>query len=670
MQTDDDAEKIERLGNNEIIDKIVTNPLFAEHHPEVWEQYFRAKVEARESALDWFRSVQKAADSHGAALQTSASHPDYNELLHVKVIVVDLIIDDDPNPLRKVTKYLNGLYAHRRSRGENLPLVVLVSQNAAELDQHRQEFRQDAQISASMLRILDKAEMKSTAQGDVRFELLWQQMVDEQELANLTSNLIDAIGQATEQADRDVRRLAWNLDCDALLRMYQTCVDDGAAFADHLIEFVARSLAWQIRGYGPLRAAIDGVEETLRARATSGANDLARRFHSAGQKDEAAMRELMHHFHWVPCQTVSVTDLDVNTLPQDLARRVPYGAVLAFGLVQLDQMVYIHITQPCDLLRFQGRFETDSLLFVEGAVIGYGEAGGDSPAKWIVRALNSGDQFFDLEIALKRSFAMPARECIEKLNASEAVIVGQLRADTAREISQQFARHVSRIDQPRFTDMRSIRYRMIIGEKQHPAEFLTQNDGNRHSARAILRTLPDKKECFHLLDAVPEQLAIRCQQQFGDTDLRAIDVADALKGEIEVSPNHVDLGSHCDIRVITKEKEIRKALKCMNSKKPVGIVLVPEEVADTIGETSLAKPSLTTLAHAQARVRFFRFYPKARAFFHYRQDRECLVNKRTGLEFYASLPLIQLLRVKSPFRCSFVEYLIVQFSIKRSNSSP
>src|SRR3546814_2045897 len=99
------------------------------------------------------------------------------------------------------------------------------------------------------------------------------------------------------------------------------------------------------------------------------------------------MRELMHHFHWVPCQTVLLSDLNPETLPHKLAVDMPYGAALALGPVQLGQTVYVHITQPCDLLRFHARFDTDSLLFVEGAVIGYGEAGGDSPAKWIVRAL-------------------------------------------------------------------------------------------------------------------------------------------------------------------------------------------------------------------------------------------------------------------------------------------
>lgn len=582
--TQDNEERIDRLGRNEIIDQIVNNPLFAEQHQKLWEQYFRAKVDARESALDWFRSVQEAAAARSAEIRTYSSHPAYDDLRDAKVIVVDLIIDEDPNPLAKVTTFLKGLYADRRSRDEKLPLVILVSQNAVELDQHRQEFREDAQISASMFRILDKAQMRSAVQGDVRFELLWQQMVDEQELANLTSNLIVAMGQAAEQAEGRVRRLVWNLDCDALLRMYQTCVDDAAAFSDHFIEFVARSMAWQIRDYIPLRTAIDSVEKKLNGRAASGANDLVRRFHSAGQKDEAAMQELMHHFHWVPRQTVLLTDVNHETLPHELALHVPYGAVLTSGPVQLGQKIYVHITQPCDLLRFHNRFDTDSLLFVEGAVIGYGEAGDDSAAKWIVRALKSGEQFFDVEIALKRALAMSARECIEKLRKCEAVIVGQLRADAAREISQQLARHVSRIDQPRFTDMRSVRYKVIIGAKQKAAAFFTQSGGKRLSARAILRILLDKKECFHLLDTVPEQLAIHCQQQFANTGLRATDVANALNREIRVSHAHVDLGAYCDIRVIKQENEVRNALKCMSSRRAVGIILVPEEVADNIGE--------------------------------------------------------------------------------------
>jgi|GEM_PF-4615280 hypothetical protein len=581
--TEDAVDRIDRLGRNEIINQIVESSHFSEQHEGVWTRYFHARVDAREATLDWYHSVQKAATTHKAEIRRYSSHPEYNDLRDVKLIVIDLIIDEDPNPLQKVTTYLKGLYDHRRGRGEDLPLVVLVSQNAVELDQHRQEFRQEAQISASMLRVLDKAEIRSAAAGDVRFELLWQQMVDEQELANLTSNLIGAISESAAEADRGVRRLVWNLDCDALLRMYQTCVDDGAAFSDHLIEFVARSVAWQIRHHAPLRAALDSVEERLRERARSGENDLARRFHSAGQKDEAAMQELIHHFHWVPCQTVQVTDLDVETLPRDLAKRVPYGAVIAFGVIQHGQRIYIHITQPCDLLRFQNRFEADSLLFVEAAIIGYGEAGSDSPAKWIVRALKSDDRFYDVEIALKRVFAMSASQCIQELRTKEAVIVGQLRSDTTREVGQQLSRYVSRIDQPRFADMRSDRYNVIVGETQQASTFLFRKDGSRLSVRAILRRLPDKGECFHLLGTAPEQLAMQCQERFGGTGLRATDVADALKGEIRISKAHADLGQHCDIRVIGQEHDVRKALRRMNSRRAVGIVLVPEGTAATIG---------------------------------------------------------------------------------------
>lgn len=580
--TEDNDEKLSRLGQNNIINQIVTSKSFAEEHPEVWDQIFHATVEARESALDWYRSVLEAAAAHDAEVINYSSHPAYNDLSDVKVIVIDLIVDDDPNPLGKVTAYLKGLYADRRTRSESLPLVILVSQNAAELAQHRQDFRQNAQISASMLRILDKAKMGHATQGAVRFELLWQQMVDEQGLANVTSKLIAAIGAAAKEANADITRLTWNLDCDALLRMYQTCIDDGAEFSDHLIDFIARSVAWQIRGHHQLRTVLNDVEAKLQERATSGPNELARRFHSAGQEDEAAMRELLHRFHWVPRQPVRLSDLSLGALRDALAQNIPYGAVLAFDQVQVDQQVYVHITQPCDLLRFHDRFDTDSLFFVEGNVIDYGEAGGRSPAKWIVRALKSSEQFFDIEVLLKRAFAMSAHESIETLKTREAMIVGQLRPDTAREVSQQLARHVSRIDQPKFTDMQSVRYNVLIGKKQNRAAFFMKGPEDRFSVRAILRTLPGKKECFHLLDGAPVQLALYCQQEFGDTGLRATDVADALKGEIKVGQTHVDLGDHCDIRVIGDANGVKRALRGMNSNKDVGIVLVPEEVAGTI----------------------------------------------------------------------------------------
>src|SRR3546814_12075271 len=98
---------------------------------------------------------------------------------------------------------------------------------------------------------------------------------------------------------------------------------------------------------------------------------------------------------------VLLSYLTPEQFPTKLGGKMSYGGVLPLGPVQRVQTFYVHITHPCDLLRFHARFDTDSLLFVGGAVIGYGEAGGDSPAKWIVRALKSGEQFFDVEVILK-----------------------------------------------------------------------------------------------------------------------------------------------------------------------------------------------------------------------------------------------------------------------------
>ena len=580
VQTDDEALRIERLGQDEVIHQLVLAPTFPGQHGDLWDRYFRATVETRHSGLAWYRSVVAAVEKRGAELTTYSAHPEPAEIDEAKLVVIDLILDDDPDPLGKATDYLRNLYVHRRDAGLSLPLVILVSQNAAELEEHRLEFRYDAQISASMLRIVAKAAISDAAQGPIRVELLWQQMVDEQELATVTQDLFAAMSEALKDADVRLRRLFWNLDCDALLRMYQACVDDGASFADYLVEFVSRSVAWEIRNHEALRTSIDLVGGRLNDRATSGAEDLARRFHSAGQRDEAAMQELMHQFHWIPlAQTVSLSDIDADTLPAELDQQIPYGSVLAFGQIQVGQKVFVHITQPCDLLRFTNRFEVDSLVFVEGRVVSYGEAS-DADSKWIIRALKSGGAYFDVEISLKRTRALSARECIDFHRDREAVIIGRLRADTTREVGHQLSRYLSRIDRPRFADMRSVHYNVLVGEKGAGAGFFTDQQGNRVTARAILRTVSGKdKECFHLLDGASEEIAIWCQERHGGTGVQAADVAHALKEEIMGGATHVEIGEHCDIRVIKNRKQATKNLGRMNSNKPVGIVLIPIDIA-------------------------------------------------------------------------------------------
>lgn len=578
-ETDDEATRIETLGHDDTINAIVKNPTFVRKQAALWKRFFRASLEARRSMLGWFNAVKSAVEKKEAALTTYASHPDPNAIAEAKFIVIDLILDDDPNPLKKATDYLKRLYAHRSESNAPLPLVVLVSQNAAELEEHRQEFRHDAQISASMLRILEKSEISNATRGPIRFELLWQQMVDEQEIAGAMRELCAAMNEASRGADEQLRRLFWNLDCDALLRMYQTCVDDGAPFSDYLIEFVSRSIAWEVRNHPVLRARIDYVGRGLADRATSGAEDLARRFHSAGQKDQAAMQELMHQFFWLPFeQQVLITDIDPENLPGELDRKIPYGAVVAFGAIKEGEKVWVHITQPCDLLRFSERFGTDSLMFVEGKVVSYGETS-KAGSRWVVRALKSGQHYYDLDLSLKRPQALNAKEFVEMLRGRSAVIIGQLRSDMTREVSHQFSHYMSRIDRPRFTDMRSTQYCILIGAKNKGAEFVTDSNGEQLIARAILRTIDNRKECFHLLNSVPEIIAIWCQEKFGDTGLQATEVAHVLKEEIVAGTQAVSLGEHCDIRVLKALDKANQNRNRMRCSKAVGIALVPVDLA-------------------------------------------------------------------------------------------
>lgn len=577
-ETDDEANRIETLGRDGTINAIVENSTFAQKQAVLWERFFRASLEARHSTLGWFRAVKSAVQKRKAALTKYASHPDPNEIADAKLIVIDLILDDNPNPLKKATDYLKRLYAHRSESNAPLPLVVLVSQNAAELEEHRQKFRHDAQISASMLRILEKSEI-SNATGHILFELLWQQMVDEQEIAGTMRGLCAAMNIASTDADEQLRRLFWNLDCDALLRMYQTCIDDGAPFSDYLIEFVSRSIAWEIRNHSVLRARIDDVSRGLADRATSGAEGRARRFHSVGQKDQAAMQELMHQFFWLPLeQQVLITDIDPENLPGELDRKIPYGAVVAFGAIEEGEKVWVHITQPCDLLRFSERFETDSLMFVEGKVVSYGETS-EAGSRWVVRALKSDQHYFDLDLSFKRPQALNAKEFVEILRGRSAVIIGQLRSDMTREVGHQLSHYMSRIDRPRFTDMRSTQYCILIGAKDNGAEFVTGSNGEQLIARAILRTIDKKKEYFHLLNGVPEIIAIWCQEKFGDTGLQATEVARGLKEEIVAGTQAISLSEHCDIRVLKALDKANQNRNRMRCSKAVGIALVPVDIA-------------------------------------------------------------------------------------------
>ena len=582
-ETDDAETKLELLSGDDVINSLVTSASLREQHPVIWDRYFGPVVEARNSSLSWYRLVQATLHKYNAVVTEFSSYPENAEIAQAELLIVDLIINDDPNPLEKVTRYLKGLYEDRENDNATLPLVILVSQNAAELEQHRQDFRHEAQISASMLRLLDKSELSDSEIGPIHFELLWHQMADEVHIANFARGLVSTLSDAANDAEASLRKVLWNLDCDALLRMYQTCVDDSTSFADYMIEFVSRSVAWQIRSHEALLTTIEGVEQELSDRSTSGTNGLARRFHSAGQKDEAAIRELMHHFHWIPrSQVISINDIEIDTLRTKLNEHLPYGAVIAFGPVIPGAKLYVHVTQPCDLLRFETRFEIDSLTFVEGEVTDYGTSNQPSEAKWIVRALKGGENYFDLDLQLKRGIAERADRFVASFKERGAMVVGQLRPDVTREIGHQLARYSTRIDRPRFTDVRTRRYNIITGVRGAASQFVETVEGNRLCVRAVIRDLPDdKKKCFHLLDGAPEQIAIWCEKHFSQQGVRALEVADILKDELFMSGT-TPLGDQCEVRLAIKPDKIRNTLRSMGCGKPTGIVLVPEDVASEI----------------------------------------------------------------------------------------
>ena len=196
-----------------------------------------------------------------------------------------------------------------------------------------------------------------------------------------------------------------------------------------------------------------------------------------------------------------------------------------------------------------------------------------------MRALKSGQHYFDLDLSLKRPQALNANEFVEMLRGRAAVIIGHLRSDMTREIGHQLSHYMSRIDRPRFADMRSSQYCILIGAKGNEAEFVTDSNGERLIARAILRTIDKKKECFHLLDGVPEIIAIWCQEKFGDTGLQATEVAHGLKEEIVAGTKSINLSEHCDIRVLKSPEKANQNRTSMRCSKAVGIALVPIEIA-------------------------------------------------------------------------------------------
>ena len=400
-----------------------------------------------------------------------------------------------------------------------------------------------------------------------------------------------AMEGATKKAADEVARVMWNLDCDAMLRMYQTCLDDQASFSDYLIKFVSRSVAWHIRANKKLMASLGDIKNILSERSAKDADELAFRFHSASEKDAERLQELTHHFHWLPCaNTVSFDELNDDEARKTLENYLPFGAVITTGSLQSKRRAWVHITQPCDLLRFAERYDSDSLTFGEGNFDQTGTKT-NSDSQVLIGAARANGQYFDLVVNLKRGIAGKAAEMVTFFRNEQAFVMGQLRREIARDLGQQLASHTTRVNRPRFINLRNEYYYVLVGEKGKSPSYLLSEQKKLlvpASIRTRLGVRGNKRDqdCFHLLGPNVDQLAIECYVRFPNSNVDAAKLAFALKQEIVESKQDKALTDSCDIKVIKTENELKKARKAMHCTQAIGIALVKQAILENKPESA------------------------------------------------------------------------------------
>lgn len=428
--------------------------------PKLFEAYLSPTRRAFATKQRWFEAFR----CHEAKyeLKTYTAHPAPKDVAESMCVVVDLVLGEGVE-FEAATNFIRSVADWCDANHRKLPLFLLISSQTSTLQTRHQEFRIASKISASGLRLIEKFSLSEESGPDL-VELYISQMDDEHPVTGYLRTFCLALEKDGDIVPKELVKHIWNLDCDALLRIYRAAREDNDPFDEHLLEFLVRYLSGLLYKQPGVRSALGPVEQALASRLAPG--KPVQRFYALAGNDRDALGELIESYHWLPFSDIDLSSITTDELIGDIGKFLPFGAVIADPDPVVGAEVLIHVTQPCDLLRIKRVDELSdrTLSFIRGELQKpnpESEVGGKD-SKELVPALRVEGRCYTMAVNTKRPWSDSADEVWAQLQKGRKHTVARLRHDIARRIVYGYATDIMRPDTPRIAHVTPIAARIRL----------------------------------------------------------------------------------------------------------------------------------------------------------------------------------------------------------------
>lgn len=576
------AKRMRRAQQADFIQFVLGDITLEQANAPIFSRYVRPTLNDIEGRRQWFKAVEGCFPPTDFVIEKHSAQPDPATLVGSACVLLDLVGVARGDPFETATSFITKVADECSKRGVSLPCFMLVSSQFVTYQTRRNEFRAKANISASGLRLVEKSELTSSTGTDA-LRLVWTQMGDEQSVARSLRTLCKALEGGQESLRKDLNTHVWNLDCDALLRIYRAAKEDSDPFEEHLLEFLARRLTWLVYEDAEVRKALTSIATSLAERVPADAR--IKRFYSAIGEDRRSLMELIGSYHWAPLHDqpdlAAVTE---EQLKSDATRALPFGAVLTEGEAAVGSKVLVHITQPCDLGHMKGQ---NSLKFVAGELKKLNPETEIKPdqSQDFAPGLRVGDDYLTLEVDLNSALSGPANEMLGRLKTGRYRVIARLRHDIARRVLQKYAAHITRPDIPRFAYVAEVNARVFVKTRSitPAAEFPQEALGNGAGAQGIMETTSKKngdKLDSHITLRGDYVTAVACWvretllNSGGLTDSPSVEtIAMALRDGIKASNPSNPTPISPSLQIVAYEADARLSNKVANN-PPVGEAII------------------------------------------------------------------------------------------------
>lgn len=376
--------------------------------------------------------------------------PPLEKVTQCAAIFLDLFLEDnDSAPVDGIQEYLLDL--SRNAGHERLPPIVIMSAHAAELNEHKRDFSERAQISAAGLMVLAKVKIAEPQFQSTGLRLSFDQLSRQSAVAHSMRLFALAWTEALRRATMGASKSIWNLDASAMQQIHLASVKDDDPYDEHLSELLGRDHLFRVESDSHVRDRIEVLDAGFRELLADNAREIKNRL-IAPMTDVETSRALMSHFTWLgSLPTIPFLCYLDEECAGRISTSLPFGSVLCGGVLSDKTRCLIHITQQCDLNKLSRTKNSEgSLIFAVAEARELLASDNPTPdsKELVARSLQiiEGEtrREFDLNVQVATIEAMSLRNFSAYARRKQLRVIGRLRSDITNQIVAATCNQLSR----------------------------------------------------------------------------------------------------------------------------------------------------------------------------------------------------------------------------------